>query len=106
MTELHRIAGRLYGTRRQLATALGADVTVDMVRNWARLDRETRCPDCTGLDLTTTPRTCDHPLRLSSVRAGGRVYHPWDEATAIEALKYLSGKGAPRRLDETIMAAA
>ncbi|MEV4197028.1 hypothetical protein [Micromonospora globbae] len=101
-----RLHGRLYGTRRQIAAALGPDVTVDMVRNWSRLDRQVRCPDCTHLDPATTTRPCDHPLRLSTYMVGGRAYHPWDEATAIEAVVFLSPLGRPRRLDAPIMTAA
>lgn len=36
------IAGRQYGSAAQIAAALGADVTVGMVREWAEPDRETQ----------------------------------------------------------------
>lgn len=78
--------GRLYGTRHQIAAALGPDVTPDMIRNWARPDRE--------------------PTPLTAIRAGRNVYYPLDEARDKEAEKYLSGRGRPRRLDEEIVTAA
>ncbi|MFI2663722.1 hypothetical protein [Micromonospora carbonacea] len=95
-----RINGRRYGTRRELTAHFGPDVTTDMIRNWARSDREVRCPQCARLDLTTTDRPCTHPLRLTTITAGGRAYHPLDEATDIEAVIYLNARGRPRRLDD------
>lgn len=81
-----RLHGRQYGTATQIAAALGPDITVAMIRNWANPDRE------------ATP--------LTRIRAGHSVYYPLDEAQTKEAEKYLSGRGRKRRLDEPIMAAA
>jgi hypothetical protein len=67
--------GRHYGTRAQIAAALGPDVTEDMVRNWARRDG------------------------LLGVRVGRTTYHPLDQAAAIERAKRLTTRGRPRRLD-------
>ncbi|GLH97360.1 hypothetical protein [Phytohabitans aurantiacus] len=69
------VDGRRYGTRDEIAQALGPDVTADMVRNWARRDG------------------------LPSHLAGGVAYHPLDEAAAIEARKRLATRGRPRRVD-------
>lgn len=71
--------GRHWGTAAQIAAALGRDVTIAMVRNWAARDG------------------------LEAVRDGRAVYYPLDQAVAIERDKRLSkeetGKGRPRRLD-------
>ena len=77
-----RVNGRLYGTAPQLAAALGPDITPAMIRRWRERDG------------------------LTTIRAGHNTYSPLDEATTIEAAKYLSGRGRPRRLDEAAVAAA
>ncbi|TDC81890.1 hypothetical protein E1193_13380 [Micromonospora sp. KC606] len=64
-------AGRHWGTDRELAAALGPDVTPAMIRRWR--DRD---------GLTTIE---------------GRS--PLDEAATIEAAKRRSTRGRPRRLD-------
>jgi hypothetical protein len=76
------VHGRQYGTRDEIAEALGPDVTPDMVRNWARRDG------------------------LPSHLAGGVAYHPLAEAAAIEARKRLSPRGRPRKLDDGMITAA
>ena len=81
-----RLNGRQYGTAAQIAAALGPDITIAMIRNWANPDRET------------------HPL--TRIRAGQTVYYPLDEAQAKEAEKYLSRRGRKRRLDERTLTAA
>jgi hypothetical protein len=68
--------GRQWGTRHEIAAALGPDVTPDMVRNWARRDG------------------------LTGYLAGGVTYHPLDEAAAIERAKRLTTRGRPRRVDD------
>lgn len=75
-----RVAGRQYGTAQDIATALGGDVTVAMVRNWAQRD---------GLEHI---RTTDDLGRPS-------VQYPLDQAATIEARKRLAGRGRRRRLD-------
>lgn len=69
--------GTYWGTAAELAAALGPDVTVAMIRNWARRD---------GLRAATAGRT---------------VYHPLDQAAQIEAAKRHAKRGRPRQLDPT-----
>jgi hypothetical protein len=76
------VDGRTYGTRGEIARALGSDVTPAMVRNWARRDG------------------------LSGHLAGSVMYHPLDEAAAIERRKRLSTRGRPRKLDADMITAA
>ncbi|MGW1059336.1 hypothetical protein [Micromonospora rubida] len=77
---------RLYGTAHQLVHALGADVTVAMIRNWRTRD---------GLECQ---------------RIGRAVYSPLAQAASIEAAKSRTkrdtGKGRPRRLDVPLVLAA
>ena len=65
--------GRRYGTATEIANALGTDVTVAMVRSWARRDGLERHRDQTG-----------------SVR------YPLDHAAEIERRKRASRRGRPR----------
>ncbi|WKU07996.1 hypothetical protein [Micromonospora sp. HUAS LYJ1] len=76
------VHGREYGTAEQIATRLGGDVTVAMVRNWAARDG------------------------LESIRVGRTVYYPLDQAATIERDKRVTGRGRPRRLDVEAVAAA
>lgn len=77
-----RVHGREYGTAAEIAAALGPDVTVAMVRNWARRDG------------------------LTSHQSGRTVHHPLDQAADIEARKRLAGRGRRRRLDALVVSAA
>ncbi|MEU8301140.1 hypothetical protein AB0C04_28110 [Micromonospora sp. NPDC048909] len=79
--------GDLWGTARMIAAYLGGDVTIGMVRNWAARD---------GLPSA----------RMRDRNGRPEIRYPRQIATNIEAEKHLSGRGRPRRLDETIMAAA
>ena len=76
-----RVAGRDWGTAAELAAALGADVTEDMVYRWR--DRD-------GLD---------------TIRIGRTAYSPLDQAAVVERNKRLSRTGRPRRLDTRAAAA-
>lgn len=66
--------GREYGTATQIAAALGPDITVAMVRAWARRGRLTR------------------------YRRGTTTWYPLDQAAAVEADVASSGRGR-KRLD-------
>ncbi|WKU03739.1 hypothetical protein [Micromonospora sp. HUAS LYJ1] len=69
------VNGREYGTAAEIAARLGSDVSVAMVRNWHQRDG------------------------LTAHRVGRTVYHPLDEAAAIEAAKRRTPRGRPRQLD-------
>ena len=66
--------GRRYGTAVEIATALGPDVTVAMVRNWSQRDG------------------------LHRHQVGQTVYYALDQAAEIEHAKRQSGRGRPRTL--------
>lgn len=78
--DLIRRDGDLWGTATQIAHRLGPDVTTAMIRNWAKRD---------GLPAA---RMRDHHGRP-------QVRYPLNQAADIEAAKYLSGRGRPRRVD-------
>lgn len=69
------IDGHQYGTATQIAARLGADITPQRVRDWARR----------GL--------------LDSHRAHGRTWHRLDQAAAAELRTRRSTRGRPRSLD-------
>ncbi|MBM0275338.1 hypothetical protein [Micromonospora tarensis] len=71
-------AGRYWGTDREIAAALGPDVTPAMIRRW-RDPRRWKNP--TDALLTIEGRS------------------PLDQAAAIEVDKRRSTRGRPRRLD-------
>lgn len=66
--------GQQFGTATEIAQALGADITIDMIRKWAQRDGLTRYRDQTG-----------------------HVHYALDQAAAIERTKRASRKGRPRR---------
>ncbi|WP_431976165.1 hypothetical protein [Micromonospora haikouensis] len=72
--------GDRWGTAAQIAARLGPDVTPAMIRNWATRD---------GL-----PKA-----RMHDAHGRPQVRYPLAKAIDIEATKYLSKRGRPRRLD-------
>ncbi|GAB7039718.1 MULTISPECIES: hypothetical protein [Catenuloplanes] len=74
MIPLH---GDEWGTAQEIAGRLGADVTVAMIRNWARRD-----------GLSNVELTCDDGKR--------RTHYSLNQAARIEAKKDSSGRGRPR----------
>lgn len=79
--------GDHWGTARMIRARLGTDITPAMLRNWATRD---------GL-----PR-----LRMRDHNGRPQIRYPLRQTTDIEAAKFLSGRGAPRRLDVEAPAAA
>lgn len=67
-----QVDGVEYGRAHEIAARLGPDVTVAMVRNWARRDG------------------------LTSIRVTGHVYYRLDQAARIEAAKRRTTRGRPR----------
>lgn len=74
-------AGVTYGTARDIARALGPDITPAMVRRWAQRHG------------------------LTSTRVGRRVLYPLGDAARIERDVRRSGRGRARRLDIGAVAA-
>ncbi|MFI6819737.1 hypothetical protein ACIBJE_02145 [Micromonospora sp. NPDC050187] len=79
--------GDHWGTARMIANHLGPDITEAMIRNWAARD---------GLPA----------VRMRDRHGRRQTLYPRQKATDIEAKKYLSGRGRPRRLDAHTPAAA
>jgi hypothetical protein len=79
------VAGVMYGQAADIAAELGPDVTVDLVRDWARR----------GL--------------LTGIRVPGRgrgtTWYRLDQAAAAERATRTSTRGRPRQLDEPWLAA-
>lgn len=73
--------GTYWGTAREIASALGPDVTEAMVRNWHRRDGLVR-------------------VRMAGADSRAEVRYPLDQAATIERDKRQSARGRPR-LDTT-----
>lgn len=87
---LLRELGREWGTAAQIAHQLGGDVTVDMVRNWAKPKRPDRLEQ----------------VRMRDALGRPEVRYPLDQAAQIEAAKRLGGRGRARRVDDAALIAA